>query len=327
MQVAPLNLEIAEAPKHGVAYRIHADDGIRLRVGLWKNDNTRLGTIFVFPGRTEYIEKYGRMITVLDKFGFSVFVVDWRGQGLADRIVEDSKIGHVDRFSDYQRDVAAMIKVAQELGLPKPWNLIGHSMGACIGLRALAEVLDFAACAFTGPMWNINLPTLKRAAAWPASWTAQVIGRGNVFVPGTDGQCYVLSASFSDNRLTNDAEMYRYFINHAMKLKDRQIGGPSMRWLFQTLNETRKLSRMRSPDVPCIVFCGDQDEVVDLAVVKNRMARWSNASLEIVKGAKHDIFSEVPHIRDRVLRETCAFFCSVNATDKDYRPVELPTVV
>ena len=315
MQPAPLNLEIAEAPNHGVAYWLHTDDGVQLRVGVWQNDNTRHGTIFVFPGRTEYIEKYGRMISILDGFGFSVFVVDWRGQGLAERLLDDPRSGHVNSFSDYQMDVAAMIKAAEQLHLPKPWNLVGHSMGACIGLRALSEGLAMEACAFTGPLWNINMPSLKRVAGWPVSWAAQALGQGHLYAPGTDGQSYVLKTDFSKNRLTHDADMYQYFINQARKLTDQQIGGPSLGWLFQTLMETRQLSRISSPNVPCIAFCGDRDEVVDLSAVRARMRGWSDGKLEIVNDCKHDVFSEVPCIRFRVLREICVFFGCAEAKD------------
>ena len=308
MQAAPLNHEIAEAPKAGTAYWIQTDDLVRLRVGLWAGGNAQKGTILVFPGRTEYIEKYGRTVTALAESGFTTFVLDWRGQGLADRIAKDPMLGHVVRFSDYRKDVAAMIAAAENLRLPKPWHLIGHSLGACIGLRALAEGLPVSSCAFTGPMWNINLPILKRFAAWPASWIAQALGQGQVYAPGTESRSYVLTTAFEDNRLTNDPEMYRYFLKQASTLTDHQIGGPSMTWLYQTLKETKRLSKLPSPDIPCITFCGKQDEVVDIPTIQERMKHWSAGKLEIIETAKHDLFSEVPAIRKTVISDICELF-------------------
>lgn len=310
MQTAPLFHEIAEAPENGVAYWTHADDGVRLRVGLWRSENAKKGTVLVFPGRSEYIEKYGRTITDLEKFGYTSLVIDWRGQGLADRAAEDPMTGHVVQFSDYHKDVAAMVQAAEALDLPKPWYLIGHSLGACIGLRAVSNGLPVSACAFTGPMWNINLPAVKRAAAWPLSWAVQAIGRGHVFAPGTDGRSYVLSTPFEGNRLTNDPEMYQYYIRQATTLTDHQIGGPSMGWLYQTLKETHALSTVPSPVIPCITFCGAQDEVVDLQAVQERMAQWPGGKLELVDNAKHDVFSEVLSIRNRVMTEICGLFAT-----------------
>jgi len=301
MQIAPLYTQIAEAPKNGEAYWIHAEDGVRLRVGLWQSTSPPKGTVLVFPGRTEYIEKYGHTVSDLQKLGFTTFVIDWRGQGLADRIAEDPLVGHVVDFTDYQKDVVAMLKAAKELDLPKPWHLVAHSMGACIGLRAAIGGLPVSSCVFTGPMWKINLPAIKRAAAWILSWAAQVHGKGHIYAPGTDGKSYVLNTPLEDNRLTNDPKMYQYFTNQAMTLMDHQIGGPSMSWLFQTLKETRALSRMQSPKIPCIVLCGEQDEVIDIIAVQDRITCWHNGKLEMIQNAKHDLLSETPPTREKVL--------------------------
>lgn len=308
MQAAPLFPEIAEAPKDGCAFWIHATDKTRLRVGVWNNENHSKGTILVFPGRSEYVEKYGRTVTDLTAKGYSVLVIDWRGQGLADRSLEDRMTGHVARFSEYQLDVNAMVEAANELALPKPWYLLGHSLGASIGLRALQDGLEVSACAFTAPMWDIKLPAAKRAAAWPLSWAAQATGFGHVYAPGTNGTSYVLSTDFEKNRLTSDPEMYDYFIRQATELTDHQIGGPSLGWLFQTLKETKSQSNAPSPNIPCIVFCGDDDQVVDLDAVRDRMQNWANGELKVVENAKHDLFSEIPSVRNLVTGEICRLF-------------------
>lgn len=312
METAPLFLKIAEAPPSGKSYWINVDCGPRIRVGAWINESAKKGTVLIFPGRSEYIEKYGRMITETEKFGFNSYVVDWRGQGLSDRLSADPMTGHVDRFSDYHRDVAAIVDGARSLELPKPWFLIGHSLGACIGLRAIVEGLPVSACAFTGPMWNINLPPLKRMAAWPVSWAAQRLGLGRAYAPGTNGSSYVLSTLFEDNRLTGDQDMYQYFVNQAKTLVDHQIGGPSLGWLFQILKETRAVAKLKSPDVPCITFCGDQDKVVDIPTVKERMAHWPTGKLELIPNGKHDLFSEGPQIRQKVMADIFSLFCRIS---------------
>ena len=45
----------------------------------------RKGTVCIFPGRTEFIEKYFEVVRDLRARGFAVAVLDWRGQGLSDR--------------------------------------------------------------------------------------------------------------------------------------------------------------------------------------------------------------------------------------------------
>ncbi len=308
MEIAPLNHNVAESPLNGEAYWIEAKDCVRLRIGVWRSIKDANGTILLFPGRTEYIEKYGRTITDLVERGFDVLVIDWRGQGLSDRLTDDPMVGHVAQFSDYQRDVSAMVRAAHQLGLRKPWNLLGHSMGACIGLRAVAKGLSVSTCAFTGPMWDIKLHPMKRAFAGPAARIANALGKGHSYASGTIGESYVLSTAFGENRLTNDPDFYRYFIHQARLLTEHQIGGPSWNWLLETLCETKHIAKVQTPDIHCITFVGEKDEVVDSRAIRRLMARWPNGRLEVLEHAKHDLLSETTQIREHVVARTCELF-------------------
>lgn len=308
MEQAPFSNDVAEGPDSGSAYWLRTDDDVRIRVGLWPSENAHKGTIFVFPGRTEYIEKYGRTASQLCELGYSTFLIDWRGQGLSDRATEDPMTGHVVNFSDYHKDVAAMLKAADELDLPKPWYLFGHSLGACIALRSLKDGLPVSACAFTGPMWDISLPKHKRIAAWPLCWAAKRLHKGHLYAPGTEGVSYVTSTPFPKNRLTHDLDMYQYFIHHIETLKHYQLGGPSMGWLFEILNETKKLSTLESPNTPCITFCGEEDILIDIGAVKKRMTSWPNGTLKMVPKGKHDLMSELPEIRNSLIEQIDTLF-------------------
>jgi lysophospholipase len=57
---APYFDAIAHGPEGSSAYWVEATDGIRLRVGVFPTQKQARGTILLFPGRTEYIEKYGK---------------------------------------------------------------------------------------------------------------------------------------------------------------------------------------------------------------------------------------------------------------------------
>ncbi|KAB7613761.1 alpha/beta hydrolase [Amylibacter sp. SFDW26] len=313
MDTAPFHIHVAEGPINVFAYWIHTEDNVRLRVTYWPTDKVSKGSIFIFQGRTENNEKYGRTAEEIHKAGYNTFAIDWRGQGLSDRLTDDRMTGHILKYSDYQKDVAAMIDAASALDLPKPWYLIGHSLGACIGLRSITEgLLPVSACAFTAPLWDINLSLFQRYAAWSLAWTAQFLGKGHLYAPGTRGESYVLNTAFEDNRLTHDPGMYQYYINISKSLVDQQIGGPSMGWLFQTLKETRSLSKMSSPSIPCITFCGAEDSIVAAPAAQNRMARWPNGAFDLVQGAKHDVLYESPNIRESVIAKICDLFAAEN---------------
>ena len=308
MERAPLNSEVAESDEVGAAYWINTDDNVRLRLGVWQDQRAIEGTILFFPGRTEFIEKYGRTLPIFLEQGFATCLIDWRGQGLSDRVASDIRLGHVNRFSDYQKDVAAMIQAATSLDLPKPWYLFGNSMGANIGLRSLADGIPVVASAFTAPMWNIVVPPFLQPLAKPLSRLAVLAGQGEMYTKSQKGASYALHRSFEDNAITSDRAMYEYFVRQATAFPEAHIGAPSMRWLYEALAECDRLSIMPSPDVPCSAFVGEDDLTVGRKEIENRMSRWRNGSLTLVKSAKHDLLCEVPHISQEVIQSVCTFF-------------------
>ena len=110
-----------------------ARDGVRLRVGLWPKRDAR-GTVLIFPGRTEYVEKYGRAASEFAARGYAVATIDWRGQGLSERLIDDPLTGHVFDFADYQIDVAALTEAAAEAGLPSDvlwWRIRWAAASGC----------------------------------------------------------------------------------------------------------------------------------------------------------------------------------------------------
>ena len=142
MTPAPFHAEIADSAPGAEAYWLAASDGVRLRAVVWAGGSR--GTAVVFPGRTEFAEKYGRVAAQLVARGLAVAMIDWRGQGLSDRPPGNAMRGHVEDFRDYQRDVAALLGLVERLEMPGPRYLFAHSMGGCIGLRTLLERVNHA---------------------------------------------------------------------------------------------------------------------------------------------------------------------------------------
>ncbi|WP_425072676.1 alpha/beta fold hydrolase [Sagittula sp. S175] len=310
---APFFADLSEGPAGSRAFWVEAPDLLRLRIAHFPSQGAR-GTVLLFPGRTEYVEKYGRTAAVLAEAGYHTLAIDWRGQGLADRMLVDPRTGHVDVFEDYQRDVAAMKSMVKVLDLPQPMHLIAHSMGGCIGLRSLMDGLPVASAVFTGPMWGIRIANPVRPAAWAISRVSKSVGLGHLFAPGTGATSYVMANEFDDNTLTRDPEMWDYMRRQLLAHPDLELGGPSLHWLHEALAETRVLARRPAPNVPCICFCGTNERIVDVDRIRTRMAHWPGGRLEMVQDAEHEILMEIPQTRAHVLSEIVALFDSAGQT-------------
>ena len=310
---APFRHDLADGPEGARAWWIRCPDGVRLRVGHFPAGGDR-GTVLLFPGRTEYIEKYGRTARDLVARGFDVLAVDWRGQGMADRLVDDPLTGHVQDFEDYQTDVDAVLKALRDLGLPEPLYLLAHSMGGCIGLRALLRRIPVQAAAFTGPMWGIHMASVMRPAAWALSWSGSRTGLGHRYVPGTKPASYVASEPFENNVLTSDREMFDYMRGQVTSEPSFRLGGPSLRWLGAALAECRALAAEPSPPVPCVTFVGVRERIVDTDRIRDRMTRWPQARLVYLEGAEHEVLMEDPATRAWLADEAAALYGACKGT-------------
>ncbi|RLJ60371.1 lysophospholipase [Litoreibacter meonggei] len=306
---APFHADVANGPDGGCAYWLTTSDGVRIRMGVWGGGDK--GTVLLFPGRTEFVEKYGAAAKGFMDRGFSTVAIDWRGQGLADRALENRLIGHVADFKDYQNDVAAVLAALPELDLPDPMGLLGHSMGGCIGLRALMEGLPVDAAVFTGPMWGIALDPMRRSAGWALSTLARQTKFENMMTPGTSEQSYVLVQPFKDNLLTRDADMYEGMRKQLNAYPDLALGGPSFAWLNEALKECRALSLNPTPNVPTITFLGTNERIVDTKAIHDRMARWHNGELRMIDGGEHEVAMDLPKVQTEVYDAAVELFLGV----------------
>jgi lysophospholipase len=289
-----------------MAYWLTCEDAVRIRMALWPKGDK--GTVLLFPGRTEYIEKYARAAQDLATRGYACAVIDWRGQGLADRPKPDPRVGDVADFSDYQKDLHAVLAKVDDLRQPGPFYLIGHSMGGCIGLRALQNGLNVKAAAFSAPMWGIKMAPGVLAAARVLAGTATAMGQALRYVPGASEECYAQTAPFAGNVLTSDPETFAWIKNQLTTHPELALGGPGMRWLHQALAECRALMAMPAPDVPCYCALGTAEKVVDPAPIHKLMARWSNGSLDLVEDAEHEVMMEIAPTRKRFFDSATALF-------------------
>jgi lysophospholipase len=308
---APFYQDVADGPRPGVAYWLTASDEVRIRLGVWKKGKG--GTAIIFPGRTECIEKYGRTAKLLAKRGLSSVAIDWRGQGLSDRLTSPRSLGHVGKFADYQLDVLAVLDALDVLDMPKPWFLIAHSMGGAIGLRSLHNRLPVEKSVFTAPMWDIEMnpnpaaDTFLRPVTKSLEYLTKSIGYGSILMPTTSSASYVTSADFADNTLTSDKAQWTYMRDQNLAYPGLDLGGPSVHWVDAAIREGAELQEMTPPAVPCLTFLGLEEAIVSPLAIIKVMAKWPTGELITITGGRHEVLMENPAILARVYAKIDAF--------------------
>jgi lysophospholipase len=248
----------------------------------------------LLPGRTEFLEKLTLPAGELVARGFSVAALDWRGQGLSDRLLPEPAKGHVRHFAEYRHDLAALLAEPRVAALPGPRVLVGHSMGGAIALGAVADGLADAprALVLTAPMLGIRLSRGARAAAralTAAGRMAQLASRWPP-MPGAR-RPYVQRHPFAGNVLTGDEALYRWCAEALAAEPRLRLGAPTLGWLRAAMREMRRLAHLPPPSMPCLVTMGTREVVVDPQAVRHG-ARRIGADFAEIEGARHDLFLE-----------------------------------
>src|SRR5262249_52341614 len=117
-------------PEGATVGTVKTSDGVVLRYARWEPPPGRKGTVCVFPGRAEFIEKYFEVVRDARTRGFAVAMLDWRGQGLSERGLSNARKGHVLDFSPYDLDLQAFVKEVVLPDSPPPPLPHRHPLGA-----------------------------------------------------------------------------------------------------------------------------------------------------------------------------------------------------
>src|SRR6516162_8997180 len=185
--------------------------GIKLRHARWEATRgpTR-GTVCVFPGRSEFIEKYFEVVADLRRRGFAVAILDWRGQGGSGRALSNPSKGYVRSFAEYDQDLTNFMK---EIVLPDcqpPFIALAHSMGGHILLRnATVPGSWFSRMILSAPMIAIAETRLGFPQTVSRLYAELLAGSGfgSMYVRG-GGDMPIELGPFEGNPLTSDRERY-----------------------------------------------------------------------------------------------------------------------
>jgi lysophospholipase len=300
MRPAPFFADVASAPDGARALWIETTDGFRIRIVVWTGGAQ--GTAFVFQGRSEYAEKYGRVAGKLLQRGFSVLAIDWRGQGLSQRYPDKPKHGHVRAFPDFQRDAAAAFAAAPDLGLPRPYLLVAHSMGGCIASRTLRERDEFRAAVLSAPMWGLPLRTALREAGARLLRNARLVGIDGKLPPGTASDPGETSDRYRNNALTSDEAMFDWAFRQVATHPELGLGPASAGWTRAAILEMIRLRSAAPLTLPALVLVGTDERIVSQAAIRREAARMPRGRLLVCEGARHEIFMETETTRAEVWR-------------------------
>jgi len=288
-------------PDNVVTGMLKTPDGVALRFARFAPPAGRRGTVCVFPGRTEWIEKYFETVRDLRNRGFAVALLDWRGQGLSDRALSDRLKGYVGSFSEFDIDLETFMREVVLPDCPPPIFALGHSMGAAVLIRAVQRGHRwFDRIVLSAPMISIAAVNSMAVAATLLK-LARFAGFGDAYVPGRYRGVLDLRP-FAGNILTSDP--VRYARNAAVLEADPELGlgGPTVTWCDAAFRAMRSFHDQGYPArirQPILIVAAGRDAIVSNTAIEEFGMLLRAGSQLVVTGAQHEILMEQDRYRSQ----------------------------
>ena len=290
-----VNIAENPMPKGAVVGYLASRDNTRSRYALWRaRAGQSRGTVCLFGGRGEFIEKYFEVINELLDRGFSVATMDWRGQGRSTRALKNPRKGHVGSFHEYDSDLENFIETIVLPECAPPFFVLAHSMGASIVLKSLCHREWFNRAVLVSPMVGLATHRISYKMLEFIVRMATATGFGRSFIPGGKSRP-VEERGFENNILTSDEK--RFMRIQAILTADPAlgVGSPTFGWVSAAIKHMKYLTQEnfgQTVSVPTLVIAGGHEQVVSYLAIETLCRKMPKGALVTIDGARHEIMME-----------------------------------
>jgi lysophospholipase len=282
---------------------IEVRKGLRLRFASWQPVlRERRGTVCIFPGRAEFIEKYFEVVGELRRRGFAVAVLDWRGQGGSTRLTKNPLKGHINSFAEYEEDLSHFMKAVVLPDCPAPYFALAHSMSTMVLFSAATKRgCWFTRMVMTSPMIRIaGLPMSQRLCRHLADGLT-MFGFGKRAAPG-DKTRFRQDQFFEGNTLTSDRERFLRNQSVLQVTPELAVEVPTIGWVKAALNAIQRVDQEQFATrvrIPVLMLAASDDKIVDSKAVEALAFRLRAGAQIVLRGSRHEILQERDSIREQ----------------------------
>ncbi|MAE52457.1 MAG: alpha/beta hydrolase [Micavibrio sp.] len=308
----PENLEERFHPPEGFRWHSFKREGRHIRFGsVFPKDSIPDAVIVVLPGLSEYGEKYYELARNLNDANLAFWVIDWMGQGGSGRYLDNREMRH---SADFKEDIADLHYLILEYIKHSsvhpdkgriPMAMLGHSMGAHIGLRYLHHHPEFFECAgFSSPMIGIRgLDALPGPLMVGLSKFLNLVA-GKSYAFGQYNWDKSQRTSPGHDEFSGDAKRGALHDLWQNENPDLRVGGVTFRWVYEALKSCRALKKeAKSISKDMIIRYAEKEDIVSNSSTKGLFQSQEHLDIQECQGAHHEILMETDDIRSGFLNE------------------------
>jgi len=287
------NHSAAQESKSSVYDFMATSDNQFIRYGIWySHKENKKGSVILLNGRTEFMEKYAETIRELNRRGFNVYSLDWRGQGLSSRMLANRHKGFINSYNIYINDLNIFVSKIVQPDAVMPLAILAHSMGGHIALRFIHDHPEIAdKIVLVSPMIDILTTPLP---GWFVRLITRIAIKAGMDHTYTIGSGDYTVEKFNGNRLTSDPERFKDGIQAIAANPDLALGGVTYGWLsatFESIDILVEPGFAKKITTPILTVSAGFDRVVSIKDQKTICSLMPNCRFTQISGALSGRFS------------------------------------
>jgi lysophospholipase len=267
-----------------------------------------LRALVIFNGRSEFMRKYAELVYDLKNSGYTLYLMDNRGQGESGRMTKESQLGYVRKFHDYVDDIETFMNQVVLKDNPSEIHLLAHSMGATAAtIYDIEHPGTFRSMVLSGPMYQPNLGKYSECEALAIGELMKLIGRSENVAPGRTLDEW--KGSFETNNVTHSPARYGYAQDLLNARPEIAIGGPSYQWVLQAILGGKWVRENAMGFVtPVRILQAGEEKVVVSSFQNEVCGKAKNCEIQLLEGAKHEMLMEADQHRNRAIQLALDWF-------------------
>jgi lysophospholipase len=293
-------------------------NGVKLSYSYFANRGANQG-IVICPGWSEPSLKYAELAQDFFAKGYSVWILDHRGQGLSGRMIPDSRGGYVDSYKDYVVDFDTFMKSKVLPDRPKKLFLFAHSMGAAVcTIYTDYHPRTFNAVVLSAPMFGVQLSGLSQGFVESILDGLLWMGFGSSPVLGDKH----LGPQKIENSTTHSQARFRVKELIYEKYPETKVSYPTYKWLRESLKMTEAISSIPAQHFypRTLLLQAGKDHLVYPEPQVEFCKRARACAISTFPEARHEILNETDNIRSSALDRILKFY----QTDPAEAPKQVP---
>lgn len=295
-----------QSAKTGV---MQTPDLVQIRYRIFEPDAEPVkGNLVIISGRTGFMWRSAELLYDLRHSGYRIFIYDHRGQGESQRLLSDSRKGHVRDFDDYVSDLNQFLSEVVKPKNSEKTFLLGHSMGGAVATRYVIEHPDrVTALVLTSPMYRADTGIIPPSLAYYLLKFMVFIGQGEAYTFGRSADDW--QNTFEDNDLTHSENRHNFSKQLMRENNALIVAGPSHRWVMEALGIGFWIdSHAQDIKTPLLILQAKDDTVVSPAAEAQACEQSAFCSIVSFSGAKHDLLMEQDVFRNEAIKQALSFY-------------------